>query len=507
MMKKLLMLAVSILLLQAVQNGNTQSLETFEKNVTEFTLDNGLTFIIIKRDVAPVVSFMTYVNVGSANEPVGQTGIAHIFEHMAFKGTSYLGTTDYEQEKVLIEAVDDAYREWLHEKIKTSPDEEKLEVLWAEFQKLEEEAKEFVVNNEFSTILDQEGAVGMNAFTSADATGYFYSLPSNKVEMWFSLESDRFLDPVFREFYVEKDVIYEERRMRTDSSPFGRLIEEFLSVAFSAHTYKNPVIGWPSDITATTIKETREFYERFYVPSNITIAIAGDVDPAEMKRLAELYFSRMPEGEPAPLLTVSEPPQRAERRFIIEEESQPIFMKGYKTVASDHPDSRALQLTASILFQGRTSRLYKRMIADEKLALAVSGFNGFPGDKYPGLFLLYAFPNQGVALDEIESVLGQEIEKIKNGEVEQHELDRVRTQVRASLIRSLANNTGLTFNFAGKHAVTGDWRNVFRDIDKLSEITLEDIQRVANTYFYEENRTVGMIRTKSDGDEVAGANQ
>ena len=507
MMKKLLMLAFSILLLPAVQNGNSQSLETFEKNVTEFTLDNGLTFIIIERDVAPVVSFMTYVNVGSANEPVGQTGIAHIFEHMAFKGTSYLGTTDYEQEKVLIEAVDDAYREWLREKTRTIPDEEKLDTLWAEFLRLEEEAKKFVVNNEFSTILDQEGAVGMNAFTSADATGYFYSLPSNKVELWFSLESDRFLDPVFREFYVEKDVIYEERRMRTDSSPFGRLIEEFLSVAFSAHTYKNPVIGWPSDITATTIKETREFYERFYVPSNITIAIAGDVDPAEMKRLAELYFNRMPEGEPAPILTVSEPPQRAERRFIIEEESQPIFMKGYKTVASDHPDSKALQLTASILFQGRTSRLFKRMVTEEKLALAVSGFNGFPGSKYPGLFLLYAFPNQGVALDEIESVFEEEIEKLKNGEVEQNELDRVRTQVRASLVRSLANNTGLTFNFAGTHAITGDWRNVFRDIDKLSEITLEDIQRVANTYFYKENRTVGMIRTKSDGEEVAGANQ
>ncbi|TVQ13239.1 MAG: insulinase family protein [Balneolaceae bacterium] len=506
-MKKLLSLAVGILMLAAVQNAESQSLESFEKNVTEFTLENGLTFIIIKRDVAPVVSFMTYVNVGSANEPVGQTGIAHIFEHMAFKGTSYLGTTNYEEEKPLIEAVDDAYRQWLHEKIKTNHDEEKLADLWETFQELEEKAKKYVVNNEFSTILDQEGAVGLNAFTSADATGYFYSLPSNKVELWFTLESDRFLDPVFREFYVEKDVIYEERRMRTDSSPFGRLLEEFLSVAFSAHPYKNPVIGWPSDIMATTIRETREFYERFYVPSNITIAIAGDVDPAEMKRLAELYFGRMPASEPAPILTVIEPPQRGERRFIIEEESQPIFLKGYKTVANDHADAKALQLTASILFQGRTSRLFRRMVTDEKMALAVTGINGFPGSRYPGLFIIYAFPNQGVSLDLIEATIEEEIAKIKNGEVEQHELDRVRTQVRASLVRSLANNTGLTFNFAGTHAVTGDWRNVFRDIDRLNDITLDDIQRVANTYFFKENRTVGMIRTKSEGDEVAEANQ
>jgi predicted Zn-dependent peptidase len=482
-MTRIKWMLIPLLLSFAVNNGLSQNLEEFEKNVTEFTLENGLTFIVIKRDVAPVVSFMTFVNVGSANEPVGQTGIAHIFEHMAFKGTSFLGTKNWEEEKPVIEAVDKAYQKWLSEKIKTEPDEDKLQELWDEFQKLEEEAKQYVVNNEFSTLLDQEGAVGMNAFTSADATGYFYSLPSNKVELWFSLESDRFLDPVFREFYVEKDVIFEERRERTDSSPLGRLIEEFLSVAFSAHPYKNPVIGWPSDITATTMENTQEFYERFYVPSNITIAIAGDVNPEEIRKMAGTYFDRMPAGEPAPKLSVREPQQRGERRFVIEEESQPIFLKGYKTVSSDHPDSKALQLTASILYQGRTSRLYRRMVTDEKLALAVSGVSGFPGDKYPGIFLLYAFPNQDVGLDEIENVINEEIEKIKNGEVELHELDRVRTQARAGLVRGLANNTGLTFRFAQTHAVTGDWRNVFRDIDRLSEVTLDDIQRVAQTYF------------------------
>jgi predicted Zn-dependent peptidase len=503
---KKLLCVITFLLLPAVYSGNAQNLETFEKNVTEFTLDNGLTFIVIKRDVAPVVSFMIYVNVGAANEPVGQSGIAHIFEHVAFKGTSYIGTKDWEKEKPLIGAVDDAYRKWLSEKMKTTPDEEKLQVLWQEFQELEDEARQYVVNNEFSTILDQEGAVGMNAFTSADATGFYFSLPSNKTELWFSMESERFMDPVFREFYVEKEVIFEERRSRTDSSPFGRLVEEFISVAFSAHPYKNPLIGWPSDIRATTIKDTQEFYERYYVPSNITIAIAGDVNPDEIRQMAQTYFGRMPAGEPAPELTVIEPPQRGERRLIIEEESQPIYIKGYRTVAGDHPDSNVLQLIASILFQGRTSRLYRRMVVDEKLALAVSGLNAFPGDKYPALFLLYAFPNQDIDLDMIETVLEEEIDKIKNGEVEQHELDRVRTQARAGLVRGLANNTGLTFRFAEVHAVTGDWRNVFHDIDRLNEVTLDDIRRVANTYFQKKNRTVGMILTKDNSPDVAESN-
>lgn len=482
-----------------------QNLETFEEKVHEFTLDNGLHFIVIERPVAPVASFVTFVNVGGANEPVGNTGIAHIFEHMAFKGTHTIGTTNWEEEQAAIEKVEEAYQAWLNEMYSPEPDEQRLSDLWEEFEALQEQSKEYVVSNEFTQIIEQNGGTGLNAFTSADATGYFYSLPQNRAELWFSLESDRFLNPVFREFYVEKDVIHEERRMRTDSNPVGRLLEEFLSVAFTAHPYGNPVVGWPSDIQATTIEDTRRFYEQFYSPENITIAIAGDVDPARMQELAEEYFGRMPKGKPAPKLTTKEPEQRGERRFIIEDDSQPFYLAGFHTVSQTDPDFAALQLVGSIISEGRTSRLYRRLVEDEKLALGVQALNGFPGTRYPGLFLTLAVPNQGITLEEVEKAIDEEIEKVKNGDITREELDRALTNARASKVRSLNNNMGLALNLAETHAQQGNWRKTFTYLDELEKVTLEDLQRVAQTYFVKKNRTVGMIKNRTAEQEVADA--
>ena len=482
-----------------------QNLEAFEDKVTEFTLDNGLHFIVIERPVAPVASFITFVDVGSANEPVGNTGIAHIFEHMAFKGTHTIGTTDWEEEKAAIEKVDEAYKAWLDEMYSPQTDDEKLAELWAEFEALQEKSKEYVVGNEFTQIIEQNGGTGLNAFTSADATAYFYSLPQNRAELWFSLESDRFINPVFREFYVEKDVIHEERRMRTDSSPVGRLIEEFLSVSFTAHPYGNPVVGWPSDIESTTMEDTQAFYQQFYSPENITVAIAGNVDPDRMRELAEEYFGRMPKGDPAPMLTTTEPEQRGERRFVIEEDSQPFFLAGFHTVSQSHPDYAALQLVGSIVSDGRTSRLYKRLVEDEKLALGVQAFNGFPGTKYPGLFLTLAIPNQGISLDEVENAINEEIERVKDGDITQNELDRALTNARASQVRGLNNNSGLALNFAEAHAQLGSWKRAFTFLDDLESVTLNDLQRVANTYFVKENRTVGVIKNRENEQEVANA--
>lgn len=470
-----------------------QNLEAFEERVTEFTLENGLHFIIIERDIAPVASFVTFVDVGSANEPVNNTGIAHIFEHMVFKGSKDIGTTNWEEEQKHIDAMDEAYKAWIREKYRPDPDEERMAQYWEEFEKHKEAASEFVVTNEFDEIVSREGATGLNAFTSADATGYFYSLPQNKAELWFSLEADRFKNPVFREFFEEKEVIMEERRMRTDSSPIGRLIEEFLSVAYSAHPYRNPVIGWPSDITSTTIGDTQRFYETYYSPSSFTIAIAGDVDPEQMKELAEIYFSDIPAGEPAPEVRTIEPEQRGERRFIIEDDSQPFFLAGYHTVDQMHPDWPALQLLGSIISEGRTSRLYRRMVQDEQLALNIQAFNGFPGTKYQSMFLTFAVPNQGVGLDEIENTIDEEIQKTKDGDITQEELDRALTNARAGLVRSMNSNMGLALRLAETHGQQGDWRRVFTYLDDLQSVTLDDLQRVANEYLIKKNRTVGMI--------------
>jgi predicted Zn-dependent peptidase len=492
------------LLLAEVRVSEAQNLEAFEERVTEFTLDNGLHFIIIERDIAPVASFVTFVDVGSVNEPVNNTGIAHIFEHMVFKGSKDIGTTNWEEESKQIEAMDRAYRAWVREKYQPVPDEEKMEQYWEEFEKHKQAAAEYVVTNEFDEIVSREGATGLNAFTSADATGYFYSLPQNKAELWFTLESDRFKNPVFREFFEEKEVIMEERRMRTDSDPVGRLVEEFISVAFSAHPYRNPVIGWPSDITTTTIEDTRRFYETYYSPSSFTIAIAGDVDPDQMREFAEIYFGDIPAGDPAPEVRTIEPEQRGERRFIIEDDSQPFFIAGYHTVHQMHEDWPALQLLGSIISEGRTSRLYRRMVQDEQLALSVQAFNGFPGTKYPSLFVTFAVPNQGIGLDIIEATIDEEIHKTKDGDITQEELDRAVTNARADLVRSMNNNMGLALQLAETHGQQGDWRRVFTYLDDLQNVTLDDLQRVANQYLVQKNRTVGKIVNR-DAEEIAAS--
>ncbi|MCG2588363.1 M16 family metallopeptidase [Rhodohalobacter sulfatireducens] len=500
---KLLALFLVVALLPAI--ADSQDLESFEENVTEFTLDNGLKFIVVERPVAPVVSFVTHVDVGGANEPIGHTGMAHIFEHMAFKGTDYIGTTNWEEEKKVIEELDQVYQQWLQESYRPSPDSVRLEQLWTQFTELQEEAEQYVVNNEYSQIIDRNGGTGMNAGTGADLTIYYYSLPENRMELWFSLESDRFKNPVFREFYKEKEVVREERRSSVESQPLGRLIEEFLAVAYTAHPYGSPVIGWNSDITATTIEDAREFYNTYYVPSNITIAIAGDVDANEVREMAETYFGDLEEGPEAPPVYTKEPEQRGERRFSIQGQSQPILLMGYHTVAQDHPDAKALEILGSIISSGRTSRLYKRLVEDEQLALTVQAFNGYPGTKFETMFLTYALPNQGVEVDTLENAIHEEIQKVKNGELTQQELQRAKTNARANLVRSLDSNSGLAQAFAITDGQQGDWRKVFTDIEELNEVTLDDLQRVANTYFTEDNRTVGTI-VNQDNEEVADAN-
>ena len=472
---------------------SAQSLTEFEKKVTTFTLDNGLTFVVVKRDVAPVVSFVTYVDVGGVNEPLGNTGIAHIFEHMVFKGDTYIGTTNWEEEQVVIEQLDQAYIAWYREKSKANADSTALASLWATFTQLQDKAKTYVKNNEFTQIIEQSGGNGINAATGSEQTFYYYSLPENKIELWFNLESARFKNPVFREFYVEKEVIKEERRMRTENNPIGRLLEEFLRVAYAGHPYGNPVVGWFSDIDATTIADARRFYEQFYAPSNITIGIAGDVDPARVRELAQRYFGDIPKGNVPPLMVTDPSQQRGERRFVIEDSSQPIMLMGYHTVPGNHADSPALNLLGNIVASGRTSRLYKRMVEDEQLALQVDALNGFPGTKYQSMFVSLFVPNQGVELGKLETVFEEELDKVKNGEITQGELDRARTNIRAGLIRSLADNNGLALALATAQAQQGDWRTVFTDIEKINAVTLDDLRRVANTYLVKTKRTVGSI--------------
>ncbi len=461
------------------------------ERVSEFRLDNGIKFIVLERDKAPVVSFVTYADVGGVDEPNGKTGVAHFLEHLAFKGTTRIGTRDYKAEKPLLDKLDE-----LSEQIQAAKKvgkEADVATLQAEFAKVEAQAASLVNQNELGQIVEQAGGVGLNAATSADATVYFYSFPSNKLELWMSLESERFLDPVFREFYKEQDVILEERRLRTDNSPIGKMIEAFLDTAFKEHPYRRPVIGYDEDIRNLTREDVLQFFETHYVPENLTMAVVGDVEPAIVKDLAKVYFGRYIARPAAPGVTVVEPPQQETREVKLQLPSQPWYLEGYHRPAIDHPDNVVYGIIGRLLSDGRTSRLYKSLVVEKQVALSAQGFSGFPGDKYANLMLLYALTAPGHTVDEVATALRSEIDRLKTEPVSAQELDRVKTQARADLLRSLNSNMGMARNLVEYEVKTGDWRNLFKELEQIAAVTPADIQRVAQATFQTENRTIGRL--------------
>ena len=476
-----------------------QDLAEFERRTTVHTLDNGWTFVIVERPVAPVFTFATYAKVGSAQEVPGITGLAHMFEHMAFKGTETIGTTDYEAEKEALAAMESAYQAYQAARLAPQPDPEEVERLRAEFEARQEAAGEYVVANEFDEILERAGGVGMNAFTNADWTGYFYSLPAHKVELFAFLESERFANPVFREFYQERDVVQEERRLRTESQPIGKLIEQFLTTAFIAHPYGQPTVGYMSDLQSITMTDAREFFDTHYAPSNLVTAVVGDVDAETLIPMLQRYFGRIPRRpDPPPLRTV-EPEQIAAKRIAVEDPAQPIYVEGYHRPALTHPDQAVYDAIDDILSNGRTSRLYRSLVRDQKIASQAASFSGFPGERYPTLWLVYAIPARGVTNDRIEEAIGAELARLLAEDVAEAELQRYKTRTKASLLRSLRSNFGLANEIARHQALFGDWRRLFTSIEQVEAVTAADVRRVAAETFRPTNRTVAVIET-----EVAG---
>src|SRR5882672_2634717 len=380
-----------------------QDLKEFEKKVTEFTLANGLHFIIFERHEAPVVSFHSYVNAGSVDDPSGQTGIAHMFEHMAFKGTKTIGTKNYALEKQAMDEVERIYDRYDEERNKgVHADPKTLEELQQQLKAAMEKANSFVIPNAYPQLIEENGGVGMNAGTGEDSTNYFYNFPRNRLELWFLLESQRFYDPVFREFYKERDVVREERRMRVESSPQGMLVEALLASAFAAHPYHNMPGGWASDIENFRLTEAIAFYKKYYVPSNITIGIAGDVDPKECRRLADKYFAILPAGPTPNGPRTVEPEQKGERRAQVESPAQPFMAIGYKRPNQTDKDDPVFDVLGEILAGERTGLLYKELVRDKRIALGAFAQASFPGGKYPGLFLFFLVPNMGHTVEENE---------------------------------------------------------------------------------------------------------
>jgi predicted Zn-dependent peptidase len=464
-----------------------------QSHISDFTLKNGWKVIVLERHQAPVASFMTYADVGSAQEVTGITGLAHMFEHMAFKGSKNFGTKNYAQEKLALERVDKAFYALRDEKRKgRKADAATVKKLEEDFNNAQEAAGKFVVANEFGEAVEGAGGEGLNATTAEDRTVFFYSLPSNEMELWFYLESGRFRDPVLREFYKERGVVMEERRLG-ESQPVGRLIEEFQAIAYKAHPYHVSTIGHMSDLENLTRADAEAFFKRYYTPNNLISVVVGDVDPARVRQLAEKYFETIPGGpKPEPLRT-EEPPQTGERRVTLRLESQRVIVEGFHKPDVNDPDDAVYDAISSVLSEGRSSRLYRALVRDKKIATVAGGFPGFPGQKYPGLFLFFAFVAPGHTNDEVEKAFNAEIERLKKEPVSDEELAGVKRRTRKEMLDRIADNSGMSHLLADYQGLTGDWRNLFKQLDKINAVTAADIQRIAKSTFTFDNRTVAMI--------------
>jgi predicted Zn-dependent peptidase len=475
-----------------------QDLKSFEQRITTKVLPNGLTILICERPEAPVFSYNTFVDAGDVNDPAGQSGLAHMFEHLAFKGTNEIGTTDYAAEKVALDKVE-AAESALEDEVRNpmGSDPKKVEELKKSFDAAQAEALKYVIPNQFTDVAERNGAHGLNAQTGQDDTMYFWSMPENRLELWAWLESSRLANTVPREFYKERSVVLEERRMRTDSNPFGRLFEQLAATAYVAHNYGRSGVGWPSELSQITATEAMAFHKKYYVGSNIVIAVVGDVKASEAMPVLEKYFSKVP-GGPKPLdMTTVEPKQFAEKSVVIKDPSQPIYVESYHRPGYRSPDDAVYDAISDILSNGRVSRLYRSLVRDQQIAAEAAGFGNFPGEKYPSLFTFGAIPLPGHSNAEMATAIHKEIEKLKTADVTDAELAMYKTRARADLLRGLADNQGLANALAEYQTRYGDWRELFKQLDRVDKVSKADIRRVSNQIFIASNRTTAEIATQA----------
>ncbi len=482
--------------------------------VETFTLDNGMKFLLVRRPEKPTVSAGWVAHVGSSNEHPGMTGISHLFEHMMFKGTHTLGTTNItrdlqiidEQEKLQeqIRAMDARQRaRWRRGEIPDPFDPAsrppELVELQKKFDALVEEQRKLMVKDEFDKIYTAQGATGTNAFTTEDMTVYFVTVPANKLELWFWMESDRLNQPVFREFYSERDVVHEERRLRTESTPTGKFDELFNAMFWESHPYSWPVVGWPSDLKAISKAEADDYFNTYYSPNNLTAALVGNFDIAEVKALAQKYFGRIPRGrrEPPDVVTL-EMPQIAQKEMDAACDCQPQVQVAYHTVPFRNADSYALEVLSGLL-NGDTGRLRKSLILDRKIATTASANED--SRKWAGIFTFTAEAKGDATPQQLQAAWDDEMRKIIDQPIPAEELQKVKNQIAADAYRRLDNPFYLMIQLL-VYDGEGDWTYLKDWADKTTAVTADDVKRVAKTYFTEENRSVGLY-TRKGGTQAA----
>ena len=500
-MRKYLVLLWSLLLISAVAAGQGE----IKIDAKTHTFANGLQLIVVERHWSPTVAFVVRFKVGSADERPGITGSAHLLEHMLFKGTEHLGTTNYQAEKPLMAKIDSMAHDMIAAINTTRKplyrgDGHEVDSIKAEIAKVQEQEKQYIVKDEIWETYLKNGGTSLNASTGNDGTQYFVQLPSNRTELWAYMESDRMAEPILREFYSERDVVYEERRLRTDNDPNGKLYEQLYAAAYTAHPYLWPVVGWASDLETVSREEVEDFFYQHYGPNNAVIAVVGDVKFDDMVALMEKYFGSVkPSKNPPPPVETVEPPQTGERRVNVEYDAKPQLAIGWVSPAGGGIDKEVFDVIANLLSRGRTSRLYKSLVVEKQLATSVSASSDFT--RFPDLFTITAIPKAPHTTEEVEGAIYDELEKLKNDGPTRWELEKVRNQLDADYIRGMQSNLGMAFRLEDMQALTGDWQYITKVKELRAKVTADDVKRVIAKYLTQDRRTVAtLVKPKSAAD-------
>jgi predicted Zn-dependent peptidase len=474
--------------------------------VKEHQLENGMLFLVVERPATPQVACRLTIRAGSALETAGKTGIAHMLEHMMFKGTKNFGTLDVAKDQKLQQQIEEAYQTILREQQKRNPDEELIKAKRAEMERLRAEVQKIYIPQVFSSQLGKNGAVRINAFTTKDETQYIASVPSDVLEQWFSIISEQLFEPSWREFYVEKDVVQREWGFRYINDPSGAAGLDFSATAYTAHPYRNPTIGWKSDMERFSTRDAIEFHQKYYNPSNAVCVLVGDVTLKEVKRLAQVYFERYPSGMRAAETVTEEPPQQGPRKRIrfLKGARTPLVRIGYHSARMGTQDFYALDAMTMVLSYGRGARMTQNII-NKGFAVEAWAYN--PDNRFGGMLILGGSPNEPEeqqtdqvseeqkrqaylnACEELKGLLVEQVEKFKTELVSSRELQRIKKLNQRDFLDRMRSNESLAGTLASLEVEVG-WRYLTNYLQRIDAVAPEDIRAAAQKYIRPDNETV-----------------
>lgn len=506
--QKTLMVGILILTLFSVSYAG-DSTSKISLDVKEFTLKNGMLFLVVERPSTPQVACRIAIRAGSALEDTGGTGIAHLLEHMMFKGTRNFGTSDFNRDQELQEKIEAAYQVILKEKAKREPNPTLIRLKEQEMEALRVEVQKIYVSQAFSSQLSRNGAVGINAFTSKDETQYMTSVPSDMLEQWFSITSEQLFEPSWREFYVEKSVVQREWAFRYINNPGGAAWLDLNATAYTAHPYRNPTIGWKSDMENFNTRDAMAFHAQYYNPKNAVCVLVGDVTLEDARRLARVYFERYPTGSRAPEHVTKEPPQKGPRRSVrhLKGARTPLLRLGFHGARMGTEDFYALDAMTMVLSHGRGARMTQNII-NKGLAVQAWAYN--PDNRYGGMIILGGSPKEpdlnikeGVSVEEtrgdyikgceeLEALLLAEVNRLKKDLVSVRELERIKKLNQRGYLDRMRSNEQLAGTLATLEVRVG-WQYINEYLDRISKVTPEDIRRVARKYMQPGNSTTVFV--------------